>query len=39
MTTPKIEALGITQEWGPTRWKAAGYVEVMGWLEAWVTLW
>jgi hypothetical protein len=35
MTTPKIQALGITQQWSTTSWKATGYVEGMGWLEAW----
>jgi hypothetical protein len=34
MTTPKIQALGITQEWWGTSWKARGYVEGVGWLEA-----
>jgi hypothetical protein len=28
MTTPTIQALGITQEGAPTRWKARGYVVV-----------
>ena len=37
MTTPKIQALGITQEGAPTRWKATGAVEGIGWLEAWGT--
>jgi hypothetical protein len=37
MTTPKIQALGITQQWATTRWKATSYVEGMGWLEAWGT--
>jgi hypothetical protein len=37
MTPPKIQALGITQEGAPTRWKATGYVEGLGWLEAWGT--
>ncbi len=37
MTTPTIQALGITQEGDPTRWKATGYVEDVGWLEAWGT--
>ena len=37
MTTPKIQALGITQEGATTRWKATGYVDGMGWLEAWGT--
>jgi hypothetical protein len=35
MKTPTIQALGITQEGAPTRWKATGYVEGIGWLEAW----
>jgi hypothetical protein len=35
MTPPKIQALGITQEGAPTRWRATGYVEGIGWLEAW----
>jgi hypothetical protein len=35
MTPPKIQALGITQEWPGARWKATGYVEGIGWLEAW----
>ncbi len=37
MTPPKIQALGITQEGAPTRWKATGFVEGIGWLEAWGT--
>jgi hypothetical protein len=37
MTTLKIQALGITQEWSPTSWKARGYVDGVGWLEAWGT--
>jgi hypothetical protein len=37
MTTPKIQALGITQEGSSTRWKATGYVDGVGWLEAWGT--
>jgi hypothetical protein len=37
MTPPKIQALGVTQEWSPTRWKARGYVEGVGWLDAWGT--
>jgi hypothetical protein len=37
MTTPTIQALGITQEGAPTRWKATGYVEGVGWLQAWST--
>jgi hypothetical protein len=35
--TPEIQALGITQEGAPTRWRARGYVEGLGWLEAWGT--
>jgi hypothetical protein len=35
MTTPKIQVLGITQHWSTTTWKAIGYVEGLGWLEAW----
>jgi hypothetical protein len=35
MNTPKIEGLGIVQDGSPTRWKATGYVEGIGWLEAW----
>jgi hypothetical protein len=37
MTPPTIQALGITQEGAPTRWKATGYVAGVGWLEAWGT--
>jgi hypothetical protein len=37
MTPPKIQALGITQQWSTTSWKATGYVEGIGWLEAWGT--
>ena len=37
MTPPTIQALGVTQDWSPTRWKARGYVEGVGWLEAWGT--
>jgi hypothetical protein len=37
MTTPKIQVLGITQQWSTTSWKATGYVEGIGWLEAWGT--
>jgi hypothetical protein len=37
MSTPKIEGLGIVQDGSPTRWKATGYVEGVGWLEAWGT--
>jgi hypothetical protein len=35
MTTPTIQALGMTQEWATTSWRASGYVEGIGWLEAW----
>ena len=35
MTPPKIQALGVTQEWSGTSWKATGYVDGVGWLEAW----
>jgi hypothetical protein len=37
MTPPEIQAPGITQEGAPTRWKARGYIEGIGWLEAWGT--
>jgi HsdM N-terminal domain len=37
MTTPKIQALGITQHGPPTCWKATGDVHGVGWLEAWGT--
>jgi hypothetical protein len=37
MSPPKIQALGITQEGAKTRWKATGYVDGIGWLEAWGT--
>jgi len=30
MDTPKINALGITQEWSGTSWKATGDVEGVG---------
>ena len=33
----KIQALGIVQDGTPTRWKATGHVEGLGWLEAWGT--
>ena len=43
MTPPKIQALGVTQEWAGTSWQASGYVEGIGWLEAWgpslITAW
>jgi hypothetical protein len=32
--TVKIQALGIVQDGSPTRWKATGHVEGIGWLEA-----
>jgi hypothetical protein len=35
MTIPKIQALGITQDGSPTRWRATGDVAGVGWLEAW----
>jgi hypothetical protein len=35
MTPPPIQALGITQEGASDRWKATGYVDGLGWLEAW----
>jgi hypothetical protein len=35
VNTPKIQGLGIIQDGSPTRWKATGYVEGIGWLEAW----
>jgi hypothetical protein len=31
MTPPPIQALGITQAWFGTSWKATGYVEGLGW--------
>ena len=37
MKPPKIDALGITQQWSTTSWKATGYIEGVGWLEAWGT--
>jgi hypothetical protein len=37
MNTPTIQASGITQEGSSTRWKASGYVDGVGWLEAWGT--
>ncbi len=37
MTPPKIQGLGVTQEGAPTRWKATGYAQGIGWLEAWGT--
>jgi hypothetical protein len=32
MTPPTIQALGVTQEGSPSRWRATGYVEGIGWL-------
>ena len=37
MIPPTIQGLGVTQEGSPTRWKATGVVEGLGWLEAWGT--
>ena len=37
MTTPTIQAFGVTQDSFSGRWKARGYVEGLGWLEAWGT--
>jgi hypothetical protein len=37
MSPVKIQALGITQKGSSTRWRATGYVDGMGWLEAWGT--
>jgi hypothetical protein len=37
MATPKIQALGVTQQWSTTNWKATGFVDGVGWLEAWGT--
>jgi hypothetical protein len=37
MNTPTIQALGITQEGAITCWKATGYADGVGWLEAWGT--
>ena len=35
MIPPEIRALGIIQEGAATRWRARGFVEGLGWLEAW----
>ena len=35
MTTPKMQALSITQEGAAMRWTATDYVSGVGWLEAW----
>ena len=37
MALPTIQALGVTQEGSPARWRATGTVEGVGWLEAWGT--
>jgi hypothetical protein len=37
MNTLEIQSLGVTQEGAPTRWRATGYVDGLGWLEAWGT--
>jgi hypothetical protein len=34
MPPPTIEALAIRQRWSPIDWQASGYVEGIGWLEA-----
>jgi hypothetical protein len=34
MIPPRIQALGITQQWPTTSWKATGDVDGIGWLEA-----
>jgi hypothetical protein len=35
MTTPPMQGLGIVQDGAPTRWRASGHVEGVGWLQAW----
>jgi hypothetical protein len=35
MTSPEIQALGITQDSFSGRWKARGYVDGLSWLEVW----
>jgi hypothetical protein len=35
MASPKIRSLGIVQEPWSRRWKARGFVDGVGWLEAW----
>jgi hypothetical protein len=35
MIPSTIQALGVTQEGAPTRWRARGYVDGISWLEAW----
>jgi hypothetical protein len=37
MSTPNIRGLGVVQDGSPNRWKATGYVDGVGWLEAWGT--
>jgi hypothetical protein len=37
MNTPEIQALGIAQDNFTTCWKTRGYVDGIGWLEAWGT--
>jgi hypothetical protein len=37
MKPPTIQALGIVQEGWTMRWQATGYVNGIGWLEAWGT--
>jgi hypothetical protein len=37
MNIPEIQALGIVQDHFTARWRASGYVEGLGWLEAWGT--
>jgi hypothetical protein len=34
MNTPEIRALSIVQDGSPTRWKASGEEEGIGWLDA-----
>jgi hypothetical protein len=35
METPNIRGLGIVPDRFSGRWKATGYIEHMGWIEAW----
>jgi hypothetical protein len=35
MNPPELQALGITQGSFSGRWQARGYIEGLGWLEAW----
>jgi len=37
MSSPTIKGIGITQHVSPASWKATGYVDGIGWLEAWGT--